>query len=282
MAGGTIRIKNISSSTIEVSIDSTTVADIPGAKGPAGRGQPGGGSSDFFKIAPGTTESWQRSANGAYKLVIGRGSPPTFYQEVVRPGDFITYIGPGYPSFGYKVYQDISVPELQAQERMVALEFYLDQPRPPFRQGGAKVGIYYYLIRGQESGKMMSIRNASTTDGDPVVLATNNYADHQLWRFDRSGDGEYYYLINKRSGKALTVHGGGPENGAILDQWTPLNQDNQKWRFEFKNMDFDSPFALVCKVSGKLATVHGGGSAEATPIDQWENCGSVNQYWILG
>lgn len=113
------------------------------------------------------------------------------------------------------------------------------------------------------------------------MLTSITYADQQLWRFDRSGDQDFYYVINKKSGKALTVHGGGTEDGAYLDQWTLLNQDNQKWRAFFIGMELYAPFSLISKMSGSLATVHGGGSVDGTTIDQWHNCGSSNQHWFL-
>lgn len=280
MAGGTIRVRNISSSVIDVSVDTSTVPQIPGSLGASGQGYYGGGSSAYVQINPGTTASWDRSADGGYRIVIGR-TAPTGYQNVLVPGQTLTYIGPGYQSFGLYTYQDISLEQVKEQDRKVSLGYVLDLPRYPYRNGAAKVGSFYYVLRGRQSGKAMTVQNASGNDGDQVVLGTNTYSEQQLWRFDRSGDGEFYYVINKKSGKALTVHGGGTEDGAYLDQWTLLNQDNQKWRADFLEADLYAPFALVSKVSGSLATVHGGGSVEGTIIDQWHNCGTVNQHWFL-
>lgn len=281
MAGGTLRIKNISPSTIEVSVDTTTVAQIPGSLGATGQGQYGGGSSAYVQIAPGAIASWERSADGAYRIVIGRVAP-TGYQDVLLPGQTLTYIGPGYPSFGLLTYRDISLEEIKEQDRKVSMGYVSDLPRYPYRNGAAKEGTFYYVLRGKQSGKAMTIQSASSNDGDPAVLSSIVYSDQQLWRFDRSGDGDYYYVINKKSGKALTVHGGGTEDGAYLDQWTLLNQDNQKWTADFLEPDLYAPFALISKISNSLATVHGGGSVDGTIIDQWHNCGSVNQHWYLG
>lgn len=280
MAGGTMRVKNISSMLIEVSVDTTTTAQIPGSLGASGQGTPGGGSSAYVQIPSGSSATWSRSADGFYRMVIGRVAP-TGYQDVIGPGQTVTYIGPGYPSFGLKVTRDISLEEVKAQDRMVSPGYVYDLPRYPYRNTAAQVGSFYYILRGRQSGLAMTVQYASGNDGDPIVLGSIVYSDQQLWRFDRSNETEYYYVINKRSGKALTVHGGGTEDGAYLDQWTLLNQDNQKWRAEFLDQELYSAFALISKVSGSLATVHGGGSVEGTTIDQWHNCGSVNQHWFL-
>src|SRR6185295_15551142 len=85
-----------------------------------------------------------------------------------------------------------------------------------FTSGPISNGIYRPVARN--SGKVLDVNGASTTQGTRVIQWPWNTGANQQWRFERQSDGSYR-ITNINSGQALDISGGSTADGAMVVQW---------------------------------------------------------------
>ncbi|NMA67371.1 MAG: carbohydrate-binding protein [Clostridiaceae bacterium] len=101
-----------------------------------------------------------------------------------------------------------------------------------FEGSGGSTGIISgetYVLINRNSGKVLDVNGASTSDGANVVQWTYHGDNNQLWDIVDLGNG-YYKLLNVNSGKALDVNGGSTADGGNVIQWTYADGYNQQWQ----------------------------------------------------
>jgi len=85
-----------------------------------------------------------------------------------------------------------------------------------------------WKIVNRDSGDVLEVANASTSDGANVQTGTDTDALNQKWDITRGRDG-YYTIINANSGQSLDLYGWSLSNGGNIAQWTFGGGFNQYW-----------------------------------------------------
>ena len=90
------------------------------------------------------------------------------------------------------------------------------------------LGSGYFELRNKNSGKLMEIPNASTSNGTQAKQW--GYTGHitQNWSFTPTSDG-YARIANRNSLKFLEILQNSQANGAIADQWSNTGCTCQEW-----------------------------------------------------
>jgi Ricin-type beta-trefoil lectin domain-like len=136
----------------------------------------------------------------------------------------------------------------------------------------------YFIIRNAASGKVLDVKDGSTADGAPVILADKKPAsnDSQLWKYE---DG---FIVNKKSGLCLEITGavGGSfvKPGSAIAQSARREQPasiNQLWAY---NYEYLTPYDPSVCISGKNDSLEPGTELVAdkqvdfpnNPRQQWK------------
>ena len=142
-----------------------------------------------------------------------------------------------------------------------------------FFQGGNE-GSGYYQVQDLNSGKAAGVKDASLTNGAPVILWTFGTARNDQWRLVPTDSG-YYQLINRKSGQALNVNGASLSDGATILQWPAgATKQNDQWMPVSVGGGY---YNLVNRHSGLLLDVFGGFTTNGTTFEQWHSTGGNNQ-----
>ncbi len=82
----------------------------------------------------------------------------------------------------------------------------------------------WYVLLNRNSGKVLDVNGAATTDGAAVIQWTWSGSANQQWRLNSDGT-----ITGVQSGLCLDVSGASTANGATTQLWTCNGQTNQKW-----------------------------------------------------
>jgi hypothetical protein len=137
-------------------------------------------------------------------------------------------------------------------------------------------------VLDSNSGLGVVVRDASTSDGAPIVTAQpsplGNGLDNDEWRFIPTDSG-YYAIRNKNSGLVLAVQ------GAALTRGTPIIQSaysggnfNDEWLIQPVG---NGLYNFVNRLSGLYLDVRGGSHNPGTQLIQWTPDGGANQQFSL-
>jgi hypothetical protein len=144
-----------------------------------------------------------------------------------------------------------------------------------FSVAGTTIPTYYIVNRN--SGKVMDVNGASTSNGGTIIQYTNHQGTNQQWQEITVGGG-YVELVNVNSGLALDVPNASTSQGTQLDQWAYHAGTNQQWQIVSAGNGY---FTIVNRNSGMLADVSGQSTADSAPVIQWPSNGGANQQWQL-
>lgn len=139
---------------------------------------------------------------------------------------------------------------------------------------------YYFMVSSTRSNKCLSVADASTADGAPLIQETcDDTAYNQHWSFFITDDG-HYIMVARHSDKCLTVAGASTADNAPAVQQSCVSGDHsQQWSFPYVG---GNNYLAVARHSGKCLTVAGTGTADGAPVIQHTCLGSTNQQWRLG
>ncbi len=146
-----------------------------------------------------------------------------------------------------------------------------------FSVGGSTTVIQTYYLVNRNSGKVMDVNGASTSNGASVIQYTNHQGLNQQWQEVNVGGG-YVELVNVNSGLALEVPNASTSQGTQLDQWSYHGGTNQQWQLVSAGGGY---YTIVNRNSGMLADVSGRSTADSAPVIQWPSNGGTNQQWQL-
>jgi hypothetical protein len=137
-------------------------------------------------------------------------------------------------------------------------------------------GTYYKLVN-RNSGLVLDVSGASTSNGGLLIQSTDSAAASQHWQLVGVGNG-YLNLVNVNSGLVLDVPGSSTTGGVQLIQWAKNGGKNQQWQFLSTGTGY---YTLVNLNSGMLADVANASTASGAQVIQWPSTGGVNQQWQL-
>ena len=87
----------------------------------------------------------------------------------------------------------------------------------------------YYKIVNRASGRLLSVLNGGTGEGDDLIVYDDVNASDQLWTIEDADLG-YQKFVNKRSGRALSMTDGATANGTLAHLWHYLSTaPDQDW-----------------------------------------------------
>ncbi|ONK14770.1 RICIN domain-containing protein [Streptomyces sp. MP131-18] len=134
-----------------------------------------------------------------------------------------------------------------------------------------------YVLVNRHSGKVMSVSDAATADGAPIVQWSRDDGAWQQWQFVDSGGG-YYRLKSVHSGQVVDIEGLSTTDGANVIQWPDSNGTNQ----QFRVVDTDSGYVqLINRRSGKALDVWERSTADGARVSQYTDNNGANQQWQL-
>ncbi|MBV0902662.1 family 43 glycosylhydrolase [Haloarcula salina] len=132
-----------------------------------------------------------------------------------------------------------------------------------------------YEIENVNSGKLLEVADAGTSDGDNVRQWNANDCTCQRWWVEYIGGGEYR-IFNQNSTRALDVPDGSTADGASLQQWAWWTGGPQKWDIVENG---DGTYRIRNVASGKVADVNNASTADGADVIQWSWNGGDNQKW---
>lgn len=144
-----------------------------------------------------------------------------------------------------------------------------------------------YVLVNRNSGKVMEVANAATSDGASIRQGTPTGATHQQWDITpldprSGGDYSYFKITAVHSGKAPDVFNFSLSNGGNVAQWilgeNGVGGDNQHWYLEYAG---DGWFCICSKLSAKCLNVSDSSVADGANIVQWDNLAGAHQKWRL-
>lgn len=135
----------------------------------------------------------------------------------------------------------------------------------------------YYEIVNRNSGKVLDVSGASTTDGAQIIQYTANGGANQQWQLVGVGNG-YVKLVNRNSGKVLDIPNQSTTEGQQLDQWTDNGGTNQQWQLQDAGNGY---YTIVSHSDTQVVDVYHASTADNTPVIQWNANSGINQQWSL-
>ncbi|WP_241768076.1 RICIN domain-containing protein [Haloferax sp. ATB1] len=132
-----------------------------------------------------------------------------------------------------------------------------------------------YEIQNVNSGKVMEVADASTSDGANVRQWAANDCTCQRWWVEYIGGGEYR-IVNENSNRALDVPDGTTTDGASLQQWPWFTGAAQKWNIIDNG---DGTYRIESVATGDVAEVYNAGTADGDDVVQWPWNGGDQQRW---
>jgi hypothetical protein len=132
-----------------------------------------------------------------------------------------------------------------------------------------------YKITNRNSGKVLDVEDAGTSDGDYAVQWEWLGGANQKWVAHEVADG-VYELENVNSGKVLDIEDAGTSDGDYAMQWESWGGDNQRWTIDRVG---DGYHRVRNVNSGKVLDVEDAGTSDGDYAVQWEWWGGDNQQW---
>jgi pimeloyl-ACP methyl ester carboxylesterase len=160
---------------------------------------------------------------------------------------------------------------------------YLSNFAPPVDRGGSGGGggtsipEGTYRITNANSGKLLEVANASTSDGANVRQYADTGCACQEWNVSANGDGTYSFA-NANSGKLLEVENANTSDGANVRQYADTGCGCQDWVVVDNG---DGTYRLEAAHSGNVAEVYEGSTADGANVTQWTWNGGAWQRWTL-
>src|SRR6516164_6949177 len=136
-----------------------------------------------------------------------------------------------------------------------------------------------YVIVNANSGLVMEVRDASTSNG--AILQQNDYSgeSHQLWDVspltNYGRDVSYFLMQNVNSAKYANLFAYSYADGATIGQWDGPGYVNEHWYFEYAGNGY---FYIRSRWSNKCVSVSGAAGAH---IVQQTWAGTPDQLWEL-
>ena len=134
-----------------------------------------------------------------------------------------------------------------------------------------------YRVTNVNSGKLLEVANAATSDGANVRQYGDTGCSCQEWNVSANGDGTYTFA-NANSGKLLEVANVDTSDGANVRQYSDTGCGCQDWTVVDNG---DGTYRLEAAHSGKVAEVYEGSGADGANVNQWTWNGGAWQRWTL-
>ncbi|MGA7832941.1 MAG: RICIN domain-containing protein, partial [Terracidiphilus sp.] len=132
-----------------------------------------------------------------------------------------------------------------------------------------------YTIASKNSGEVIDVTGASTTEGTDLEQWALTGNANQQWKLTNLGS-NYVSLINVNSGLAMEVYGASTVASTKVDQWPYNSGKNQIWQVVSKGSGY---YELINENSGQALDVNGDSTTEGAAIDQYTISGNANQLW---
>jgi len=142
--------------------------------------------------------------------------------------------------------------------------------------GGGPISTGTYRVSNVNSGKLLEVAGAGTSDGDTVQQYGDTGCSCQQWYVEDTGNGVYRFE-NVNSGKVMEISGAGTSDGDNVQQWSDNSGSHQRWTLESAS----TGYKIVNQNSGKLADVDGASTADGANVLQWTDNGGANQHWTF-
>jgi alpha-L-arabinofuranosidase len=137
----------------------------------------------------------------------------------------------------------------------------------------------YYKIVNRASGRLLSVLNGGSGDGDNLVVYDDVNASDQLWTIEDADLG-YQKFINKRSGRALSMTDGATANGTLAHLWHYLSTaPDQDWTTSPSSAGYVK--LTNRKRAAAALSVVGGGTANNSLVQTWDSIGAADQDWRI-
>jgi len=134
-----------------------------------------------------------------------------------------------------------------------------------------------YEIVNRNSGLVLDVANASTSNGANVQQYSYWGGTNQQWSLVDVGSG-YYKIQNANSGMVLDVANASTSNGANVQQYSYWGGTNQQWSL----VDVGSGYYKIQNVnSGLVLDVANQSTSDGANIQQYSYWGGTNQQWSL-
>jgi hypothetical protein len=133
----------------------------------------------------------------------------------------------------------------------------------------------YYQIVNRNSGLVLDVSGASTTQGAQVFQWSNHNGASQQWKLVTVGNN--FQIVNRNSGLVLGVAGASKSAGANVIQWTTNTSLDQQW-FLYPDGGRD---VIVNRNSGLVLDITGGSTSVGAHAFQWYYHNGLSQQWAL-
>ncbi|MGW2639939.1 glycosyl hydrolase family 95 catalytic domain-containing protein [Streptomyces sp. NPDC001348] len=133
-----------------------------------------------------------------------------------------------------------------------------------------------FKLVNRNSGKVMDVSGASTSNGASVIQWPWSGSANQQWKLLPDYDGSFR-LSSVGSAKVLDSPGGSAGVGTALDQWSDTNSSNQWWKLV--PAATSGHYRLVNVRNGLSADVQNGSTADGAKIVQWSAGSGASQEW---
>ena len=133
-----------------------------------------------------------------------------------------------------------------------------------------------YTIQNLNSGLVLGVAGASTSQGANIVQWTANGGPDQNWTLTLGVKGAYL-LHNVNSGYVMGVNGASTSPGANLIQWQSNGSADQEWLFT----PIGSNWTVTNANSGLEMDIDGASMTPGAQAFQWTIDGSPSQVWTL-
>ncbi|WP_083870313.1 family 43 glycosylhydrolase [Haloterrigena salina] len=133
-----------------------------------------------------------------------------------------------------------------------------------------------YRISNVNSGLLLEVGDADTSEGATVNQWSDTGHPCQEWELIEHGDGTYR-LENVHSGHVLSVADGSTSEGANLVQRAWGDAADQRWRL----IEGDGSYRLENDASGYVADVLEASTENGADVIQWSRLGGDNQRWMF-
>lgn len=147
-----------------------------------------------------------------------------------------------------------------------------------YQEGAPASGIVsggVYTLMNKASGKVLDVKDVSTSDGAKVHQWTNLTAANQQFKVESTGDG-FYKLTAMHSGKILDVPNASTASGVQLQQANDNGSNAQRWKIIDVGGGY---YKVISKASGLAMDVSNSSTADGAVVQQWTDNGTDAQKW---
>ncbi|MFT4279790.1 RICIN domain-containing protein [Microbacterium sp.] len=134
-----------------------------------------------------------------------------------------------------------------------------------------------FRIVNRNSGKLLEIFSAATTDGAPAGQWGPTGNPTQVWQVTPATSGTFQ-LVNKNSGKLLEIPSASTADGTDAAQWGPTGHATQRWNLTPNSSGY---WAITNANSGKYLEIDGCSTADGAVAQQWGPTSGLCQQWRL-